>query len=346
MINILAVIPYCLAIFNLKYFKGNNNFNDNYMSVAQCNDIRAFLAITIVLHHLSLCVSSSIVLTAFSKIPSIIINVFLFFAGYGLYVSSKRKPDYFKTFFKFRFSKILIPLLTSSVIYFVVRVFVIGSSVASIFSNMRNGFWVVSNSWYIFSLIIFYFGFYIIYRFFGDRRVLALFLVFLYTALYIVTFKCVLGYGDYWVNASFGFLFGLMFASYEKEIITFIRKHYLSSLLIIGFTALVLNSSSFILSYVTEIWILRRIIQWLAGGSMCLLIIVITNKVKIGNRITTFIGSISYEIYLIHGLFIALFTQKFVVSNNILLFILVFVLSIASAYALNALDKALCKLIK
>ncbi len=45
----------------------------------------------------------------------------------------------------------------------------------------------------------------------------------------------------------------------------------------------------------------------IASVSFCFAILLILEKVKIGNKMSLMLGMVSYEIYLIHGIFISIF---------------------------------------
>ena len=105
-------------------------------------------------------------------------------------------------------------------------------------------------------------------------------------------------------------------------------------------------------SYYGEMWhadhvVLRRwvclISQMLASCSFVFFVFIAGMKIKIGNRFLAFMGGLTLEFYLIHGLFIELFGFNFIdvaksiyyIKNVALFTAVVFILGLLSAVLLQ-----------
>jgi peptidoglycan/LPS O-acetylase OafA/YrhL len=75
-----------------------------------------------------------------------------------------------------------------------------------------------------------------------------------------------------------------------------------------------------------------------------IIIFLLLLKLKVGNKITEFLGKMSLELYLIQGLFITLFrSDKIMIENNYLYIIYTLIGTIITAYILNLIDKFILK---
>ena len=95
---------------------------------------------------------------------------------------------------------------------------------------------------------------------------------------------------------------------------------------------------------VKNIGITNKYVYYGIVGNLCTMIFVVyflllTNKFNFSNRYLDFLGDISFEIYMIHGLVMHYLGKFFVSSgvNDVLYTIVVFCVSIVSAYYIKKL---------
>ena len=78
-----------------------------------------------------------------------------------------------------------------------------------------------------------------------------------------------------------------------------------------------------------------------------LLFLLLNMKIKINNKLLEFFGKISYELYMVQGLFLDIFrTRIYNIQNDLYFALLVIVCSILSAYILNVFFSYTRKLLK
>ena len=166
--------------------------------------------------------------------------------------------------------------------------------------------------------------------------------------------------GEWWYNSVHFFSLGLLFARYEKTIVSRIKKHYIIYVLLAFVGIFVFYALSeycmAVFSYYGENFhanfkVLRRWVcllsQMLASCSFVFFVFMLGLKIKIGNKVLDFMGKIAFEFYLIHGLFIELFGFNFIdvapslyYIRNVTLFVVVIVaLSIPSTILLQKFHK-------
>jgi peptidoglycan/LPS O-acetylase OafA/YrhL len=142
-------------------------------------------------------------------------------------------------------------------------------------------------SWFPFAIIYFYVCFYIVYRYLTDDIEYGLFYLLFATILYMCTTKFLLGWTDRWWVSTFAFNAGLLWKYNENAILTFLQKKRYALF------------SSILLPLVF-------LVGWRGTASaplypMCILIIF--SLINIPNiKLFSYLGAISYEIYLLQGI--------------------------------------------
>ena len=167
--------------------------------------VQGLFAVLIVFHHLSQMVSASWLpdqyrqpgLEVFVPIGYLLVGFFFFCSGYGLTKSMRTKEYYFDEFFVRRLNRILFAAIFVDIFYVILRVYK---------DNMT--FPLNPYSWYVFTIIILYTGFFLAYR----KETKASFAI-----MYAwVLAYCVLGYvlalGNWWINSCPAFLVGIFMA--------------------------------------------------------------------------------------------------------------------------------------
>lgn len=217
---------------------------------------------------------------------------------------SFQSNQYIQGFLKKRFTKIGIPYLLMLAMYILVVIILGRGSMALFIQSFINGY-PVSNSWYVFGCAYCYFFFWLTFgRIKIKHKNTAAFIIALDVLVYILATACILKFGDWWYKSICCFPIGILWGMYEKNIGAFIKKYYAVCLFgsfIFVFGAYFLpavNNRIFHVEYV-HIWLVNDILM---GVSFTLLIAVLLYKLYFKNSVTMFFGTVSYEIYLYHGL--------------------------------------------
>ena len=343
------------------------------MSLSQTKALQGFFAICIMLHHIGqkTCAywlnPKYIVhgLDVFVPIGYFFVGIFLLCSGYGLYKSYKEKPDYLNGFFKRRILPLILAFYSTGLIFLIVRV-LMGEKM-----DLPQVFFYISglqlsnpNTWFVIALPIFYFAFYLSFKYIKNEKA-ALFAtcmaVFVYTLIgTMIDHNDWWMRGEWWYNSVHFFSIGLLFARYEDAIINHVKKHYPLYVILMFISIFVFYAFSeytqAAFSYYGELFhadfkVLRRWVcllsQIAASCSFVFFVFLLGMKIEIGNKILRFMGTITLEFYLIHGLFVELFGYSFIdivpslyYIRNVALFVLVVVvLSIPSACLLQKFHK-------
>ncbi len=317
-------------------FKGE--WNEEYTSLRQTKMLEGAAALGVVLHDAAqkTCApwrpSYTIVhgLDPFVEPGYVFVAVFFFCSGLGLYKSVKTKPDYLKGFFRRRMLPVIVAFYLSEWIYLLIRLGM-GEKMGT-----ADILWYLSglrlanmNAWFMVVLPLFYLFFYLAFRF-CRRDGAAIVWVFIGVMLYTVGCAFVDHQdvwwirGEWWYNSVLLFPLGMLFAKHEGALTGIIRKRYILWLAA-GILALIAvwTLSDIAVArwgYYGENWrdplrVLHRLgsaaSQWLvciAAVSVCMLLLM---KVRFGNRALGWLGKMSMDVYLCHGVFVELFWFDF-----------------------------------
>lgn len=374
---IVLAIVLVILFFGAKRAK-RGEWNDEFLSLDQTKYLQGFIAICIMLHHISQKVSANWIdpklyipgLDIFTELGYFFVSIFLFCSGYGLYKSYKNKSDYFNGFISRRIIPIIVAFYTTEWIFLIARYFLKEKIDGKLLIQYLTGIHTSNpNSWYVEVMPFFYLAFFLIFKFCKKENI-SIILITLFTIGYII-----LGLntdhnpyylrGEWWYNSIHIFPIGIIFAKFEKQIIAFFKKYYyvilVLSIILTAYTFVHSEINMGVYSYYGETFgakdtVHRRwmclYLQELASFGFTLLLVLMNLKYKIGNVVLSFFGKMTLEFYLIHGLFVELFSYGFATEidsiyriTSIPLYIFVVtILSIPSALLLQKLDNLISSL--
>ena len=326
-----------LMAFGAQY-AGRGAWNEEYTSLRQTKMLQGITALGIALHHMAqkTCAPwhpqkyTVHGLEPFLSVGYLLVGVFLFCSGMGLYKSFKTKPDYLKGFFRRRVLPLVIAYYLSEWIYTAIRY------AMNEVMDLKTVLWYLSglhmanfNSWYMVAIVLFYAVFRAAFRL-CKKEGAAICLVFLaalgYTALGVL-----IGHqddwwmrGEWWYNSIMLFPLGLLFGKFEERVTAFFKKGYLFWLLLFcAAVALLLPQSEWLNNnawgYYGEVGDPMTIphclmsvgLQWLTASAYVTLCFLLLMKIRFGNRVLGWLGSVTLEFYLAHGIFVELFGYNF-----------------------------------
>lgn len=363
--TVLLVYPVLIVFLCYKAkIYGPGKWNEEFMSLEQSKAFQGFAAICIMLHHCGLKTCSADMepeyiihgLDVFVPVGYLCVSVFLFCSGYGLYKSVKTKENYLNTFWEKRILPIVFTLLVTSFIFAAVR------------SGRDDNIWFGNPftfggpdtlnpySWYVWAFLVFNIGFYFAFRYIKKESV-AIAVTTIVVILYMV--HCNLWvYGTWWMNTALLFVVGIVFARHEKSIVERMKRYYVIFIIV----TLLITAAAFVLGEYTYsvlpqidritacdmVWYVRLGAQIIAGIGFTIMILLLGLKIRIGNKALKFMGNITLEFYLLHGIFVQIFAYCFLwillkpvyyIKDVGLYVLVVLLLSLPCAYILKKLSK-------
>lgn len=263
-------------------------------SLSESNAMRGIWCLVILLVHIPAAYQNKIqdMVGSFAYIG---VTFFFMTSGYGLMLGfQKNHIASMKDFWKRRLPKLLVPLLLANVLQFVADLVLLGEFRVLTLLNV-NGF--------VRQLLVFYLFFWITCCLFPEKMELKVKIRFLYLSaailiagVYVVNKLS----GEYWPTEAFGFLYGMLLARNKQRAESFAASKWMikcaaacAAALVLGIIYIQCKHVPFLGDYVAKVLL----------GLFLLGFIVLANKyISVDNALTGFLGKISYEVYLLHGL--------------------------------------------
>ncbi len=352
-IDFIFIIGIILLIVKRnKIFNGDNDVLDKNNS----NKIKGLLAILIVVHHLSIYIRYTVLFKIFTTIGIIIVAIFFFYSGYGLMSSYLKKENYLKKFFSKRIMKVLIPYIIAVIITFLTYLLTkYKLTPMEIFNSFFDGEPVVRFSWYVLVIFYFYVIFYITAKILKEKSKINI-AIFIGTILYCLFATNYLSLNNWWVNSCFSFFIGVYWASYKDKYIKKLKnnkKVIICSIIIALLSAILVGiqflTSGYSMSQIKEFkgfvdYIMKSPISIIFMNIICISLMMILfrilKKVNLNDRLFNFLGNISFEIYLYHGIVMYLLRNQYCYLKwDFIYAILVIVFSIILAKLMNIVNQ-------
>ena len=295
----LLLLLCCIAIFHRK---------EEYalFDIAHTLPLRGILAILVVLGHLDTVVSAQTKILMPFHMATPAVAVFFFMSGYGLMLSfTKKGGSYLQNFILKASIKLLMPLLATTCLYQGL-LFILGDfSFEKILIDLASGMETpLIHSWYVYALSLFYILYYIVFKYNNETRkwMGGVILILLMLIYYVVT-RYILNWPFYWWLTCMAFPMGFFYSRYEEKIKMFLKDNYWVTFpIIIGLLSIKLLSGMYTPFFAELPYILLGPI---------IAIILYRIPLPIGNKTLNFLGSLSFEIYLTHGIYEKIFHASF-----------------------------------
>lgn len=328
----MTAVPFVILfiIFFGTRIEPKGTYNENYLSLENTNALRGMCALIVAMQHT--CAYQHDEWTApFLYIGFLCTSIFFFLSGYGLMHSTVNKRRYLKSFPKKRLLTVLIPYLFANIIYLGVRQWLgVETTITGFINSYKIGEPYVSFSWYIVSIIYFYLMFYAAFNIF--RRNIAVFLMLPVSVLYVVLVKNA-GFDYHWYTTAFCFAGGVFWYHFQ-DVLTIVarRQGFLKIFLMLCITFGFLVAT------------FKNIYFYIAGSNITgisfqILIMLCLQKIRIHNFVLEYLGKISFEFYMVHGIVIMVLNNYLKLSGNTYVFS-VLAISVVVATALYVIDKA------
>jgi hypothetical protein len=342
MLFIIFIVLLFFCLIGTKVIR--NGYNVDYLSISQCNVVKGFFILLVFISHINQYilktgyVASSIGDVLYFKIPGYIgqlmVVMFLFFSGYGVMESYKKKGrDYVSSMPQ---NRILVTLLNFDVavlVYIALNLFL---RKPMTFSQILLSFiaWdsVGNSNWYIFCILLCYiisFLYFLLivrqqkdhgYEFFW-----ILFISFLFVMYFLSFFK-----GSWWYNTILCFPLGMLYSKMKMKINVLIQNNfYLSFSILVAFFCVFRNipiSGS-------------GLFYNLGSMSFAMMVVLLMMKLELNNKYLIWIGKKLFPLYIYQRLMMILIYEipggrDFIVSYPCLYIMICFlsVLLIALTY--------------
>ena len=261
---------------------------DHFFDQANTTALRGFWCMVVILVHTPVMYQNRIqdMIGSFAYIG---VTFFFITSAYGLRLMVQKKTDYVNGFWRRRLPKLLIPCLLVNLL-------------AAVFDVVRGGkislwslLWI--NGW-VQWLFVCYVIFWAVYKFkkrHQDATICLLIAVFS-IAIYLCRPWII---GTTWCPEIFGFIWGIILFRLRDFFIDRMKKRWFIKCLIF---CIVAGAAGLIyLKFKMIVFFGDYLLKILLGILITLFMLAVNTRVNIGNQISKFVGTLSYEVYLLHG---------------------------------------------
>jgi len=311
--------------------EGNPNFFDIHNTVA----MRAFWCIIVVLVHVPAMYQNK-VQDAVGSFGYIAVSFFFMTSAFGLAKGLQQKPNGIRSFWRRRLPKLLIPQILCNV-FFALLFLILFHRAITLESILDIHEWI---KW----LLCCYFLFWLTKLIFKNEKarqiVPCLCIAGMSLLLYFLHRKAIIT-STIWPTEIYGFVWGLLLAAnYDRFQISGSRKWLRNVIvsctasLLLGVLYLKFKPVAFFGDYCLKI---------VLGLAIVVFILILNSRISIGNKIISFLGNISFEIYLVHGAVFDLLSGLLgEISSGLFLFLSILVI-IGIACILHLLSQIIIK---
>ena len=316
--TILFILLVILILFSFR--KKENEI----LSIENTNILRGIFALCIIIFHVAK--EGEPLFFIYDYLGIVVVGAFFFISAFGSMKGYMNRNNYSRSFLINRFTKLIIPYLIITVIYWLFNL-LIGNyySFIEVIIRIFKYIPIVTYSWFIVSIIYHYLIFYILMKLCRDNHKL---LMYIYVLLLIVGIVCsAIGIeSNYLIQIVFSL--GIIYAYYEKNINKYLDRY-----------GIVLFVVSFVLTIIVKNKEVNKVL-------FVMMILSLLSVFSLDNKILRYFGKISLEIYLFQGLakmFVRRFIDGSLFIQDMLIYVLCFLLSIGFNIGYSYISKRLFK---
>ena len=253
----LVLVYFVLFFFCLIGLRSHKEYNIDYLAIDRCNSVKGFFIIIVFIRHINQYILNSryhfsnlgdlVYFKLDSLVGQFLVVMFLFFSGYGIMESYKKKGDsYVDTMPR---KRVLTTLLNFdiAVLAFIIFNLLLGKSMSlkQILLSFLAWDSVGNSNWYIFCIILCYtLSFAVLYlynKFFCLRNVYiyALLPIFFLSIVAMIVLSCFKA--PYWYNTMLCFPFGMLYSEMKGRIERIVQLNYFGNLIILIVILLILR---------------------------------------------------------------------------------------------------------
>ena len=273
-------------------------FNDAFLDKSTADPIKGIFIFIVLLSHMRDYISpggsvfDSLYAAFFPMIGQLMVAMFLFYSGYGCYESFQHKENYLKGFLKKRVLKTLVNFAAALLLYVLVNLLFRFHYSAKEYLLCWIGWESIGNSnWYIFTILALYcmtwLGFAVEKK---TAAKLSVPIVSLLCVAYIY-FMHAAGKESWWYDTSLCYPLGMMVSACKETL----SQQLKSTAKWLGWLAASL--AAFLVCYK-----IGSLFSFFAACFFCLVVVILTAKLRIGNRPLSWMGKHLFEIYILQRL--------------------------------------------
>ncbi len=345
----MALALFVLLLLYKVKLAGRGDFSVDSFNVDDTRALKGVFTVAVILHHLCPSLQGTLSsLTVFENVGFLAVGGFFFISGYGLMYGAKHKKGYLKGFLFKRLSVVLIPHYLV-IPFYILASYVSGSLVRDYIILCLSGVVI----WYAAAITVMYLCFFVSVKLFGLKwgKLSLAVLTALYALAMILLYENGLIYfGSWWYNSIICFPLGVLYCDLKGPIDSFVKRFYYP---LVAVTAAVWVLSFFLSSKCADAsHVLTPAAESLCAAAFCAVTVLLSMKLRVGNRLLWLFGELSFEMYLTHALWMELLTlifNRLCYPNNVitsypmsqLLLLAILAFSAVSSYVIHKVSRYL-----
>lgn len=267
---------------------------------------------------------------AIGSFAYVCVTLFFLVSAYGMMLSAERKKDYLRNFWRNRLVALLIPAFLINMVSFGLGIVNRGEYAVSALYQL-NSYVAVLLQWCLwFYIVMWCKG-----RWFPEKKVLTDWILMagvIVSSLYLYFFvDADVSAEAGWCFERMGLAWGILLYRYFDRIVAWMDEHRLMKVIILTIVGGVLGVAylKFKPVYFWGAFLLKIIL----GAALITLLFTVTSNRKFNDRVSLWLGNISYEVYLSHGIVmgaLALWLPQTIDSGLFILLTVIVTLALSS----------------
>lgn len=310
--------------------------NKDYLSKDNTKIINGIFVVIVFLSHFSTYITKTditeqIILKIVGLFGQLMVTTFLFFSGYGLFESIKKKENYIDNFLKKRFFPIYFNFFLA-VILFIFANLILGNNIKinQVLLSFIGWDSVGNSNWYMMLVFFQYLAFFIVFKYIKVSNFYRLIIMLITSILYIEIigiFK-----DSYWIDTVLCFNYGLFFSYYKDKIDKIILKNN------------IITISLFILSLLLFIPLKLHYGVYFHNVTSIVfvsIIVLLLTKFKSNSKILSYLGENVFWVYILQRIPFMLF--KGIINNNYLYLLVSIIVTLLLTIVMNKVTNYIYK---
>lgn len=294
MLTLIIMAFLALFLGGLLWFRDAQGKTSGYFDLDSTASLRGFWCLIILLVHVPVD-HQNLIQDLLGSFAYIGVTFFFMTSGYGLMLGVQKKgTSALACFWQRRLPKLLVPMVLMNLLTMLMEWLLVGKT---------NPWGIFGITGFVRQLLAFYLVFWVVFSIPdtvcslpGKTRILMLSIPGISMLIYFTDGFGVLG----WPTESFGFLYGILLAKYKDRLCLQVSRKWLHSCVLTCAASLVLGV--LYLKWKTVFFLGDYLIKILLGQGIILFMLTFSAGHSLGNPVSRFLGSISYEVYLLHSL--------------------------------------------
>ena len=293
---IIFFCVFCLIVFaSTRLYIGG--IDENYLSKDYTMAIKGIFIVFVFMSHIKGYADFSgrgdwIPLSVISYLGQLMVTMFLFYSGYGILESVKRKDNYIKLLPKNRLGKTFFDFALAIFIFLLVDV-IIGQKYSFTTILLAFSGWtsVGNSNWYMFAIFTLYILTYICFRIFYKSNFKAILLMTVLSLAYIYVMSKLKE--NWWSDTYLCYVAGMWYSYFKEKIDLFFKKYQTVGWGIAAFAVII------IYLYISQFRYIRLMTYNISSVLFCLVIVILSMKISFKSRILIWAGKNLFWLYIL-----------------------------------------------